>query len=48
MGLVSGREYNFLTLEENGRKYICIDCGTDTALEDAIRLIEEKGLKVTE
>lgn len=51
MGLTAGQVYYFTTVEENGRKYICIDCGSvspTTPLEEAVRIVEASGLKVIE
>lgn len=42
MNLTPGQVYYFSTMEENGRKYICIDCGpavTNEELEEAMRII---------
>jgi hypothetical protein len=50
MGLVSGKEYYFSTLEKDGRKYICIDCGPAVGDEDlakAIELVKQSGLKIS-
>lgn len=50
MGLIPGREYYFSTMEKDGRRYICIDCGTVESaianLEEAMRIIEASGLKI--
>lgn len=49
MGLVSGNEYNFFTLEENNHRYICIDCGSiDVELKKAMELLEKNGMKVVQ
>lgn len=51
MGLVTGREYSFCTMEKDGRRYICIDCGSITDgvnLEEAMRVIQANGLKVVQ
>ncbi len=48
MGLITGQEYSFYTLEDNeGRKFICIECpGIDAkTLEEARRIVEKYGLK---
>lgn len=49
MGLVTGQEYDFITLEKDGRSYICIDCGPAQRvrdIEEAIRIIKANGMKV--
>ena len=49
MNLISGKEYSFYTLTENGRNYICIDCGPVedvVSLEEALEIIARAGLKV--
>lgn len=49
MGLVSGQEYYFTTMVKDGRKYICIDCGSvDSSLEEAMKIIQANGLKIVE
>ena len=50
MGLVTGKEYYFSTMEKDGRRYICIDCGSvdDASLEEAMKIIQSRGLKVIE
>ena len=50
MGLVSGQEYYFTTMVKDGRKYICIDCGSvdNTSLEEAMRIIQANGMKIVE
>ena len=37
-------------MEKDGRRYICIDCGSvdDASLEEAMRIIQSRGLKVIE
>ncbi len=48
MGLITGQEYSFYTLEDDeGRKFICIECpGIDEkTLEEARRIVEKYGLK---
>lgn len=49
MGLTAGQEYYFLTAEEGGRKYICIDCGptiSNAELDRALQIIQASGMKV--
>lgn len=50
MGLITGKEYYFTTMEKDGRRYICIDCGPvdTTSLEEAMKIIQANGLKVVE
>lgn len=50
MSLVTGKEYYFSTMEKDGRRYICIDCGSvdDASLEEAMKIIQSRGLKVIE
>lgn len=48
MGLITGQEYSFYTLEDDeGRKFICIECpGIDEkTLEEARRIVEKYGPK---
>lgn len=45
LGLVSGREYYFSVMEKDGRRYLCIDCGSDE-LTEAMRLVQSKGMKI--
>ena len=43
--------YYFSTLEENGRKYICIDCGpivSSADLDKAMQIIQASGMKVVQ
>lgn len=51
MGMVPGRVYYFSTIEENGRKYICIDCGianfSGKDVEEAVKIVEANGMKVS-
>lgn len=46
LGLVPGREYLFEVRQMDGRNYICIDCGLNTELEEAMKLIQKAGLKI--
>ena len=49
MGMQVGQIYSFSTLEMNGRKYICIDCGaavSDEELNRALQLVQSQGMKV--
>lgn len=51
MNMQIGHEYNFYTLETNGRKFICIDCGasvTDKDLERAKQILAERGIFLSE
>lgn len=50
MGMETGKEYYFFTHEINGRKYICIDCGSTpkTTLEEAMQIVQENGLKIVQ
>lgn len=51
VGLVPGKEYSFFTHEENGRKFICIDCGvpeSQVSLEEAMKVIQANGLKIVQ
>ncbi len=48
LGLVVGREYTFEIRQINGRNYICIDCGMNTELEEAMKLVQNAGLKVVQ
>ena len=46
LGLITGREYSFEVRWIDGRNYICIDCGLNTELEKAMKLVQNAGLKV--
>lgn len=49
MGLIPGREYYFSVMEKDGRRFICIDCGSvDSSLEEAMKIIQANGLKIVE
>lgn len=51
MGMVPGLEYSFSILTKDGRNYICIDCGTPetkTSLEEAMRIVQESGMKIVQ
>lgn len=49
MNLEVGREYTFSTMEKDGRRYICIDCGKAiNPVDEAIKLLKENGLKVSQ
>lgn len=48
MGLIPGETYEFFTHTEGGRNYICIDCGSNSKLDAAIKLVQEHGMKVVE
>jgi bifunctional DNA-binding transcriptional regulator/antitoxin component of YhaV-PrlF toxin-antitoxin module len=49
MGLQLGNEYRFAWTEENGRSYICIDCGPSKAairLEEAKDILRRHGMEI--
>lgn len=49
--MAAGQEYHFYTMVENGHKFICVDCGpeiTDSALAEAMELIQKSGMKVVQ
>ncbi len=48
LGLVTGREYQFMIRQIDGRNYICIDCGLNTELEEALELVRKAGMKVVQ
>lgn len=50
MGLITGKEYYFSTMEKDGRRYICIDCGPveNSSLEEAMKIIQANGFKIVE
>lgn len=48
LGLIPGREYTFEVRTFNDRNYICIDCGLNTELEEAMKLVKRAGLKVVQ
>lgn len=51
MGLIAGQVYYFSTMEENGHKYICIDCGpaiSNDELSKAMQIVQASGLKVVQ
>lgn len=50
MGLIPGREYYFSVMEKDGRRFICIDCGSveNTSLEEAMKIVQANGLKIIE
>lgn len=48
LGLITGREYSFEVKQIDGRNYICIDCGLNTELEEAMKLIQNAGLKIVQ
>ena len=49
MGLTAGREYYFFTHEQDGHRFICIDCGKtpESELDKAMKLLEANGYKMT-
>lgn len=50
MQMETGKEYHFFIHELNGRKYICIDCGSPpkTTLEEAMQIVQENGLMIVQ
>lgn len=46
LGLVTGREYSFEVRQIDGRNYICIDCGPNSDLEEAMRIVRKAGLRI--
>ena len=46
LGLITGREYSFEVRQIDGHNYICSDCGLNTELEEAMKLVQNAGLKV--
>lgn len=49
LNLVIGDTYEFFLHDENGKRYLCIECPkTETELEKAKRIIQENGLKIVE
>lgn len=51
MNMEPSKEYRFFTLAQDGRKFICIDCGpeiTNEALEQAMKIIQESGMKIVQ
>jgi hypothetical protein len=49
MGLIPGKEYTFSTIEKDGHKFICIDCGeTSDELLKAMQIIQQNGMKVVQ
>lgn len=51
MNMVPSKEYSFYTCVDDGRKFICIDCGPeidDAALKQAIQIIQESGMKIVQ
>lgn len=52
MNMVSGKEYHFFKyIDEDGRRFVCIDCGlpdTQMTVEQAIQIIQARGLKIVE
>ena len=51
MGLVPGHVYNFFIHEENGKRYICMECpalDNQLSLEEAKRIIEANGMKISQ
>ena len=46
LGLITGPTYSFEVRQIDGRNYICIDCGLNTELEEAMKLVQNAGLKV--
>lgn len=51
MQMEAGKEYHFYIQEVNGRRFICIDCGTpeiNLSLEQAMKIIQESGMKIVQ
>lgn len=51
MGMEASKEYKFFTMIKDGHKFICVDCGpeiTDKAIEEAMKLLQEKGMKIVQ
>lgn len=51
MGLVPGKEYSFYIHEQEGKRFICIDCGTpetNISLEQAMQIVQANGLKIVQ
>lgn len=51
VNMIVGKEYDFIYLEHEGKKYICIDCGpigTDEEVKKAIQLLRAKGFKISD
>lgn len=47
LNLIIGKEYTFFLHEENGKKYICIECGnavSNEELERARQLVQKYGM----
>ena len=44
--LTSGQTYTLETRKIDGHNYICIDCGVDTELEDAMKAVQNAGFKI--
>ena len=45
-GLVIGKEYNFEVRQFDDHNYICIDCGPNSDLEEAMRIVRKAGLRI--
>lgn len=47
MQMQVGQEYNFFIHEENGRKYVCIECpAAANEIAKAMELLEKNGMKI--
>lgn len=52
VGMTAGTEYTFYIHQEEGRQFICIDCGIpkppmqDISLDDALKVVRENGIKI--
>ena len=46
--LQDGDEYQFYLHEEDGRKFLCIECPVHPEIEAAKKMLEESGYKVIE
>lgn len=42
----SGEEYTFYVHEQDGKTFLCVECGKDPALEDIKEYLEKKGLTI--
>ena len=48
MGLNSGIEYQFFLHEQDGHRYVCIECpGTDAKIEEAFLILKQAGYEVS-
>ena len=48
LGLKAGQEYQFFLYEEDGHRFICIECpGNDAKIEEAFVTLRQAGYTVT-